>query len=214
MTNTHIVSTNKIIFFVVFICAAIMASLFVYHSSQKVKQPLPPEVGMIFPAPRDIKPFKLVANDQPFTEKNLYKHWTLMFFGFTHCAKVCPTTLDLMNRVYVQLNNKYPDLQVVLVSVDPERDTQSTLTQYTQSYNPSFIGATGEIQELRKLQSQLGIFAARDKSTSPTDYQIQHTSSILLINPQGKWAGMYKYGLKPDELIKGLEAGINEKTLS
>ncbi|MBX3708312.1 MAG: SCO family protein [Gammaproteobacteria bacterium] len=209
MSNTQPISTHKLIIFIVFICAAIMTSLFIYHANHKPNQPiLAPDIGLLFPAPREIKSFELMAeNGQKFTEKNLYHHWTLLFFGFTHCSNVCPTTLDMIKRVYSNLYNQYPNLQVVLVSVDPERDTPESLAKYTQSYHPQFIGLTGKIQELRKLQSQLGIFSARDTSTSD-NYQVQHTSSIMLVNPQGKWAGIFKYGLKPDEFAKGIEASI------
>lgn len=211
MTNhQQTISNSKIIVFVVFVCAALMTSLFVYHAAQKpVKAVLSPDVGTLFPAPRDIKSFELMTgNNQPFTEKDFYRHWTLLFFGFTHCSNVCPTTLDLMNRAYSALHDKYPDLRVVLVSVDPERDTPESLMKYTRSYNPEFIGVTGKIQEIRKLQSQLGIYAARDPGTNGDNYQIQHTSSILLINPQGKWAGLFKFGLKPDELVNGVTTSI------
>lgn len=210
MTNTPTVAIHKIIFSVVFVCAAIMASLFIYHSRAKQLEPaLSPDIGLIFSAPRDIKPFKLeTANRHAFSEKDFYQHWTLLFFGFTHCAKVCPTTLDMMNRAYAELHPLYPNLQVALVSVDPERDTPESLAEYTKTYNSEFIGITGKIQELRKLQSQLGIYAARDNDTPAANYQIQHTSSILLINPQGKWAGLFKYGLKPDDFVAGVKAGI------
>jgi len=158
--NTPTLSTNKIIVFIVFICAALMTSLFVFHVSQKPVHPvLSQDTGVIFPVARDIKSFELVtAENQPFQQKNFYHHWTLLFFGFTHCSYVCPTTLDMMNHVYDKLAGKYPNLQVVLISLDPERDTPESLKKYTHSFNPTFIGVTGKIQELRKLQSQLGIF--------------------------------------------------------
>jgi protein SCO1/2 len=208
MKNTPIISTQKIIVFVVFVCASLITSLFVYHSSQKNIHPvLSSDIGLIFPVPRDIKSFELMtANQQKFTEKDFYQHWTLLFFGFTHCASVCPTTLDLMNRAYHDLHAKYPDLRIVLVSVDPERDTPESLTQYVQGFNHDFIGVSGKVQDIRKLQSQLGIFSARDSASN--DYQIQHTSSIMLINPKGKWAGVFKFGLTPSDLIKGIETSI------
>src|SRR5258707_1091290 len=135
MQNKPVVATHKIIVFVVFICAALVTSLFVYHASQKTVLPLlSSDIGVVFPLPRDIKSFKLeTAENKEFTEKDFYKHWTLLFFGFTHCASVCPTTLDVMNRTYSQLHAQYPDLRVVLVSVDPERDTPESLLKYTQS---------------------------------------------------------------------------------
>ena len=208
MTNP-IISTHKIIAFVVFICASLITSLFVYHITQKnAPSQLSSDIGMLFPAPRDIKSFELVtANQQPFTEKDFYHHWTLVFFGFTHCSSICPTTLDTIKRVYPALHAHYPNLRVALVSIDPERDTPESLSQYVRRYNPEFLGITGNIQNIRKLQSQLGVYSARD-NTSSTNYQIQHTSSILLINPHGKWVGLFKYGLKPDDLKKGIEISL------
>lgn len=208
MKNTPIIPIHKIIVFIVFVCAALMTSLFVYHASQKNITPvLSPDIGLIFPAARDVKSFELVTtNQQKFTEKDFYQHWTLLFFGFTHCASVCPSTLDIMNHAYKNLHEKYPDLRVVLVSVDPERDTPESLTQYVRGYNPDFIGVSGKIQNIRKLQSQLGVYSARENTSD--NYQIQHTSSIMLINPQGKWAGIFKFGLKPAELIKAVETSI------
>jgi protein SCO1/2 len=208
MKNTPVIATPKIIAFLAFLCAALFSSLFIYHASQKNINPiLSADVGMIFPAPRDIKSFSLMtADQQKFTEKDFYQHWTLLFFGFTHCASVCPTTLDVMNHAYKDLHAKYPDLRVVLVSVDPERDTTASLAQYVKGYNQDFIGITGKVQDIRKLQSQLGVFTARDSTSD--NYQIQHTSSIMLINPQGKWAALFKYGLKPAELAKGIETSI------
>jgi protein SCO1/2 len=209
MNNTPVIATHKIIVFIVFVCAALISSLFIYHASQKnIKPVLAADVGLIFPVPRDIKSFELAAaNQQKFTEKDFYKHWTLLFFGFTHCASVCPTTLTLMDHVYKNLHDKYPELRVVLVSVDPERDTPESLLQYAQGFNPDFIAISGKIQNIRKLQSQLGVYSARD-NTFADNYQIQHTSSIMLINPEGKWTAIFKYGLKPADLIKGIETSI------
>lgn len=208
--NQPVISNSKIILFVVFVCAALMTSLFIYHSSQKpAALKLDPELGMIFNAPRDIKSFELMAaENQTFTEKNLRDHWTLLFFGFTHCASVCPATFDVIKRVYPQLHEQYPNLQVVLISVDAERDTPESLASYTKAYHPDFMGVTGKIQEIRKLQSQLGVYAARETSNDDTNYQIQHTASIMLVNPKGQWMGLFKVGIKPDELLKAVQTSI------
>lgn len=209
--NTPIVSINKIIFFVVFVSAALITSLFLFHLRQKPQvAALSTDIGMVFPVARDIKDFNLItANNQAFTQKNFYNHWTLLFFGFTHCASVCPTTLDTMSKAYVGLHALYPNLQVALVSLDPERDTPASLDNYTRAYQADFIGVTGKIQELRKLQSQLGVYSERD-SAANTNYQIQHTSSIMLVNPQGKWQGLFKFGLKPEQLAQAVTTSIEQ----
>lgn len=101
----------------------------------------------------------------------------------------------MLKRVHPSLLKNYPSLQIVFISLDPDRDLPNTISHYLQSYDPRFIGASGKNSALRKLQSQLGIFSAK-KGTSK-EYQIQHTTSILLINPEGKWAGLFHYGLSP-----------------
>lgn len=209
--NTPIVSTNKIIFFVVFVSTALITSLFLFHLRHK-PQPavLAPDLGIVFPVARDVKDFSLLtADNKPFSQKNFYNHWTLLFFGFTHCASVCPTTLDMMNKTYAELHAKYPNLQVALVSLDPERDNLASLGRYTQSYNKDFIGVTGKLQELRKLQSDFGVFSARDDAGG-TNYQIQHTASIMLVNPQGKWQALFKFGLKPEQFAQAVTTSITQ----
>ena len=208
MQNNQTVSLNKIIFFIVFICAALITLLFVSHWRQPIKPPLASNDATVFPIAREIQPFTLTAtNNAAFTQQDFLNHWTLLFFGFTHCSSICPTTLDLMARAYSQLHSSYPNLQVVLVSLDPERDTLNALKKYTASFNPAFIGASGKIQDLRKMQSQFGIFSAREDASS-NNYQIQHTSSIMLINPQGKWAALFRYGMNVDQLVNAYKASV------
>lgn len=207
-------STNKIVMLLVFLCAALISSLFIYRFSHQMPPlTLAEDKGTIFTITREIKPFELVAaTDEKFTEKNLAGHWTLMFFGFTHCSSICPTTLEVLNRAYEKLHPAYPNLQVVMISLDPTRDSIDVLRNYTQKFNQDFIGVSGKTQNLRKLQSQLGVFSENDGKNSNGDYQIQHTASIMLIDPHGKWAGIFSNGMKPDELAQGFEIAV--KSLS
>lgn len=200
--------TQRIIFIVVFICAAIMSSLFIFHLKNKpLNTNLADDAGIVFPVAREIKPFDLVSSDEKkFSLQNFYGHWTLLFFGFTHCAQVCPNTLGMIAKVYPQLIQTNPNLQVVLISVDPERDGTQDLKRYTENFNPNFIGVSGKINELRKLQSQLGIYSERDGTQA--NYQIRHTPSILLVNPKGEWAGLIKYGLSPDAFVTALNQAL------
>ena len=206
MQNNPTISTNKIIFFVVFICAAIMTSLFVYRANHKMSsEPLANESRVVFPVARDIKNFELVSSDgNKFTQAAFQNHWTLLFFGFTHCSSICPTTLGMLSRAYDKLHVTYPNLQVVFISLDPERDDVKTLSTYTQKFNAAFISATGKQQDVRKLQSQLGVYSA---ATEGSD-QIQHTPSILLINPEGKWSGLLKQDMTPDQFAATFETTL------
>lgn len=210
-TREPVIATYKIITFVVFVCAALITSLFVYHMSQQQKSALIDDGNsLIFPVGRDMETVRLVNTDgKDFTERDLKKHWTLLFFGFTHCSSVCPATMDMISKAYENLHSDIPNLQVVLVSLDPERDDKSTLKQYTQSYHTDFIGVSGKIENVRKLQSQMGVFSAPDNSTGNTsNYQLQHTASIMLINPEGKWVGMFKFGMSPDAFSSAVKSSV------
>ena len=103
----------------------------------------------------------------------------------------------------MKLHAAQQNLQVVFISLDPQRDTPDLARKYAHSFNPAFISATGNLDALRKLQSQLGIFSAYDG----TD-QIQHTPSILLIDPAGKWVGMFNPAIKPDDFIALVQRNI------
>lgn len=205
----EVIATNKIIFAVVFICAALITSLFVFNLSHRPKPLLSQDQGILFPEPREIKSFDLVATaGNAFTQTELRQHWTLLFFGFTHCSQICPATLDVLKRTYASLREAHPDLQVVFVSLDPERDKPAELSSYLHSFNKDFIGVSGKTDTLRKLQSQFGVYSEREDTATGKDYQLMHTANIFLINPNGKWAGMFNNGLKPQELIKAVEVGI------
>lgn len=151
----------------------------------------------IFHEPRHFPQITL-TDDQinVFDNAALDNHWTLMFFGFTNCGGICPTTLAELAQVFHQ----NPDLvsrlqlQVVFVTVDPERDTPVQLRSYLNSFNPAFIGVTGEANSLAKLRRQLGILAMERESTSSqsnTADNIDHSGTILLINPQGQYVGVF-----------------------
>lgn len=207
-----VIANYKIITFVVFVCAALMTSLFVYHLSQQ-EASLTSADGNVFimPVGRDIKNVQLVsANGKPFNDFSFRNHWTLLFFGFTNCNSVCPITLKMMSKAYPALHAAIPDLQVVLVSLDPERDTKAALKQYTQSFQPDFIGVSGKMEDVRKLQGQLGIYSAKDETTSTHhNYQLQHSADIMLVNPQGKWVGILKYGMQEKAFANAVIRSVN-----
>lgn len=207
-----VISNHKIFAFVGFISAALITSLFVYRTTHNQNMTAINDGDtLIMPVGRDLKTIELVNTDNSdFTERNLYKHWTLMFFGFTHCNSVCPVTLEMISKTYPALHSAIPNLQVVFVSLDPERDDKKTLQAYTKSFNPSFVSVSGKIESVRKLQGQLGIYSAIDGTPDKNgDYQLQHTASIMLINPKGKWVGMFKYGMMPDNFKQSVLKAVS-----
>ena len=115
--------------------------------------------------------------------------WSLIFFGFTLCPDFCPTTLGVLNRV---MDNVKKKPQVVMVSVDPERDTPERLGQYILSFNDGFVGYTGEFDQVASLATQLNIAFGKVPGSQPGTYTVDHSVSIVVVNPDGKYAGFIK----------------------
>ncbi len=151
------------------------------------------KTATLYPQPKEIVSFQLTNNkNQSFTKDSLKKHWSLLFFGFTNCGYICPTTLTELKKVYTKLEAEHvPPPQVVFISVDPERDTTARINAYVKSFNKHFMGATGSEKELQTLTNNLGVLYTKTAVKSKTDYTIDHSSSILLINPDGELTAIF-----------------------
>ena len=146
------------------------------------------------------------------TEVNLFSHLgkivdikdfkdtpTLLFFGFTHCPEVCPTTLsNLLNNIELLEKNK-KNYRVLFVTLDPERDTINILNDYLQNFNSSVIGLTGELNEINKFAKNWNIYW--EKVSEGDDYTINHTATVFMINKKGNFAGTIAWG-ESDKSIK------------
>lgn len=136
---------------------------------------------------RTVPDFNLLdVNAQPITEAVFDGHWSIVFFGYTHCPDVCPITLQVMKNVNLALaeQNQKP-VQVVFVSVDPVRDTSDVMKNYISYFNEDFIGITGDLNAVHALTSSLGIVASfTANKDDPENYIVDHTASLLLIDPQ------------------------------
>ncbi len=129
------------------------------------------------------------ANGESFDKQKLEDVWSFIFFGYTYCPDICPTTLALLSQVENQLqqDNIDTDRQYVFVSVDPQRDTLAHLGEYVTYFNPLFLGATGPEEEVQALTKPLGIRYQRSPEIRPRgDYLIDHSATILLTNPDGE----------------------------
>jgi protein SCO1/2 len=135
--------------------------------------------------PEPLPAFRLLGHDgAPFDNAALRGRWTFLFFGFTHCPDVCPTTLAVFAEALPRLG---ADTRLVLVSVDPERDTPERLGKYVAAFNPAFLGATGEISALAE---SLGVVYAKVPGAAPSSYSVDHSSSVLLVDPRGRFYGV------------------------
>ncbi|MFO1012967.1 MAG: SCO family protein [Caulobacteraceae bacterium] len=148
-------------------------------------------------------PFQLVdQNGKPVTEAVLKGKWSLVFFGFTSCPDVCPTTLSALGQAIDQLGPKAANLQVVLISVDPERDTPAQMKTYltTPGFPPNIIGLTGTVAQSDAAARAYRVF--HEKQATGDTYTVNHSTAIYLMDPKGRFNRVLSYGLTPEELVR------------
>ncbi|MBC6906184.1 SCO family protein [Saccharophagus sp. K07] len=148
--------------------------------------------AVVFEKPRIIPPFELVDHTgAPFTLERLQGKWTVIFFGFTTCPDICPTTLATLSQWYKKLDGDIKkNTQVVMLTVDPARDTAEKLSAYMKHFDPDFIGVTGEFLPIKTLTDQLNV--AFNKVVIGEDYTVDHSGHLVLINPYGHYHGIFK----------------------
>jgi len=134
------------------------------------------------------------AGKVAFTNQSLKGKWTLFFVGYTFCPDVCPTTLADLDRIYPSLiNDQNTTTQVVFVSVDPNRDKAEQLADYVHYFNKNFIGVTSTHQNLWPFVTQLGlIYSIVEEGDTEGFYLVDHSASIILINPAGEFHATFK----------------------
>lgn len=163
------------------------------------------ERGVAFPTPRALPAFALVDQDGASVgPAQVAGRWTILFFGFTHCPDVCPATLATLAATRRQLED-LPEAdrpRVVLVSVDPARDTPELLGQYVAFFDSSFTGLTGEPAEVRRLTEGLGVAVFVGEPDERGDYTVDHTATLFLVNPAGELAAAFGTPHEPDIIAR------------
>ena len=145
--------------------------------------------GTWLPQPRSIPDFQLEdQRGRPFTLSNLRGRPSLLFFGFTHCPDVCPTTLFKLAQV--RKAAALPSLEVALVTVDPERDTPQALASYVHAFDPDFLGVTGPPETIRRVAAAFGV-AMQRVDLPGGGYTMDHTAAVFLTDYQGRIAAIF-----------------------
>ncbi|MFQ5643036.1 MAG: SCO family protein [Thiogranum sp.] len=181
-----------------------MAAVFFWMQPGKT---VPPELlGVLRPEPRPLHNFELTDQyRQPFDLERLKNKWSLVFFGYTYCPDICPTTLSTLTGVVKRLQGDpqgLSNIQVVFVSVDPRRDTPDVLESYLKYFNDAFLGVTGTQQEIDGLTRQFGAGYMVEPETASGEYLVNHTSSIFLVDPHGQLLAAFSSPHDPDTIVE------------
>ena len=162
--------------------------------------------GTVLKPPRQIQVPELTKQDgTPFTNEDLDGQWSLLFFGYTHCPDVCPTTMNVLAEAKKKSAGNFP--QVVFISVDPQRDTVDLLDGYVRYFDPEFIGVTGDEKMIQALTLQASVLYMKvpGDSANENDYLVDHSSSILMINPEGQLAAFLGSPHTPSGILHSVE---------
>jgi protein SCO1/2 len=143
--------------------------------------------------------FKLIDHDgRPRTLADFRGKVVVVFFGFTHCPDVCPTTLGELARTLRKLGPEADRVQVLMVTVDPERDTPQVLKAYVTALDPRFIGLTGDAEAIARTAREFKVFYQASPGTAPGAYSVDHSSSSYVFDPAGRLRLLVSYGQGAD----------------
>jgi protein SCO1/2 len=153
----------------------------------------------MFPKNLDLPDFSLQDEARrPFSKDSLIGKWNILFFGYSNCPDVCPTTMANLAKIVKRLpESQQQKLQVIFVSVDPERDTPEHLKTYVEYFNKNFRGVTGSHDQLQPFAKSLGAIYFKGAEDEKGNYPVDHSSKLFLVNPQGKRAGIFDGQIVP-----------------
>lgn len=127
-----------------------------------------------------------------------------LFFGFTHCPDICPTTMADLAAAMKLMGKNSDHVQVLFVTVDPERDTQAVLSEFVPSFDSRFVGLTGTTEEIERTAQTFKIFYAKQQEPGQSGYSFDHSAGVYVYDKKGKIRIYLKYGQKPQEIAHDL----------
>ncbi|NIV16810.1 MAG: SCO family protein [Woeseiaceae bacterium] len=195
---------RKIVVILLVVTAIVGGAVFMRLALQ-APQSMPQRATML-QQPLALPAFKLRDhNGEPFDNESFNGNWSLVFFGFTNCPDICPATLQQLSiarkRVMQAGESGFPD--IVLISVDPERDTPEVMASYVANFGEGITGVTGSLEEIHELTSSIGIYF--HKSTGGDGHQdVQHSAAVLVINKSGEMSALFSAPHRIDHFVNDI----------
>ena len=174
----------------------------VYLSNEQLK-----DLGLYLIEPaRDLGSFNLIdSNEKEFLPQDFEGKWNVLFFGFTFCPDICPITMSMLSRIEKGLDNEDLDkIRIFLVTVDPDRDSPDQLKVYLENFSENFIGLTGGLDQIYNFATRVNAPFSPISNSKDPHYSVDHTGSIILINPEGNYAGFFRAPHNQDDIKKAI----------
>lgn len=128
----------------------------------------------------------------------------LLYFGYTTCPDVCPTTLAEIKRALTVLGDRSDEVQTIMITVDPERDTVEVLSEYLAHFDPSFLGLVGTPDEVAQVATSYGVYFQKQETDSALGYLVDHTATVMLVDQNGYLRLIFPYGTEGSEIAEDI----------
>ncbi|MEJ2266865.1 MAG: SCO family protein [Anaerolineales bacterium] len=162
--------------------------------------------GSRFEPPLPASDFELRQVDgRPFHLSDQKGKIVLLYFGYTSCPDVCPASLANYQQIHEQLGDKADEVEFVMVTVDPERDTPEKIARYVSAFNPAFVGLSGSADELKSIWGAYGVYVEKEDSGSSAGYLVSHTSHIFVIDQDGNLALTFPFGMTAEDMAGDIQ---------
>jgi protein SCO1/2 len=172
---------------------------------------LPPQIhGSIIEPPKPMPDFTLQAARGPVTLSSLRGKVVVLYFGYTACPDVCPTTLANLRQALADLGSQADQVQVVMVSVDWKRDTPESLASYLSAFRPDFLGLTGSQAQIDAVTRDFGIFYKLNEPDAKGYYSVDHTATVQVLDRQGQLLLTWPYGLTAADFLDDLKVILRQ----
>ena len=179
----------------------------VHLSSEQLK-----DMGLyLIEPPRNLGSFNLMDSaGKEFLPKDFEGKWNMLFFGFTFCPDICPITMSMLSRIEKGLDIENQEkIRIFLVTVDPDRDSPDQLKVYLENFSENFIGLTGGLDQIYNFATRVNAPFNPIKNNKESNYTVDHTGSIILINPEGNYAGFFRAPHNQDDVKKAVLDIVN-----
>lgn len=199
--------SERILTFIAGVLAAVVLGLAIFWQPELPERPLPKAAGG--PPGGD---FTLLSAAGPVSLADFRGKLVLIYFGYTYCPDVCPTSLAATSEGLKQLTpDERAQVAMIFISVDPKRDTPARLKEYAEFFDPGIVGVTGSPSELSRIAGSYGVFYAEQKvATAGDGYVVDHTSDTYVIDPAGKLTGKIAHATPPDQVVVALRKYLKQ----
>jgi protein SCO1/2 len=160
--------------------------------------------GSVIQSPDPAFNFKLTSSKGAVSLSDYRGKLVVLYFGYTFCPDICPATLANVAQALRDMGDKANDVQVIMISIDPERDTPEKLAEYMQHFSPAFVGVTGSPDKLAEVASLYGIFYEKQKGSEATKYLMDHTATLLVLDREGYLKLVLPFGVTADDIADDL----------